>query len=179
MYVKNEEDVRHLIEGGTGNSSYSSAHPDVMPNKFEAGTINYLGIAGMSASLSYIEELGMNNIYKHSVGLVKYCHNKMLDIEEVCMYGGFDWSCRVPVLSFNIKNVFAFNVGDILNNNNIEIRTGQHCSPLIHKVINTRLHGTCRISIGHKNNEEEIDEFIDVIKNKVICMKGKNRKKRS
>lgn len=168
MYIKNEEDVEDIIQGGTGSSSYSAIHPQILPHKFEPGTINYLGIAGLNSSLKYIEKVGRGKIYSESMALTQYCYDQLTSIKEVVIYGSTDFEFKVPIISFNIPNRFASEIGDVLNQNGIEVRTGQHCAPLIHQVIGTRLHGTCRVSIGHKNTIEDIDKFINVIKNVIL-----------
>jgi len=171
IYIKNEDDVKTIIEGGTGNSSYSAMHPQLLPYKFEAGTINYLGIAGLNASLKYLKKFN-KKIYRQSIELTKYLYIELLNMKEVYIYGITDFSQKVPIISFNIKNMIASDVGYILAKNDIEISIGQHCAPLIHKIIGTRLHGTCRISIGHKNTKEDIDMLIKVIKNNIICQQN-------
>lgn len=164
FYIKNQEFVSSLYEGGTGSNSISLLHPESLPTKFEAGTINYLGIAGLSGSLKYLNSNGINTIFKQKMDIANYCLTKLLEIPGMIVYGATEK--QLPIISFNIENVFPQEISYLLDKEyNIMTRSGLQCAPLIHKALNTFPHGTVRASFGYQNSCEQVDEFIYALKN--------------
>lgn len=164
MYVKDYMSMSTLIEGGSGGNSYSLIHPGDMPDKFEAGTINYLGIAGLGASVQALNEQGIENIRNHEMQLLQKLLNSLKENEKVKIYGSLDLPHKVPLISFNIDGYMSNEVGKILNDEyGIMTRTGLQCAPLIHKTLGTYPHGTVRVSLGWKNTENQINTLIQAI----------------
>jgi len=153
-----------LILGGTGSNSHSLEHPDFMPDKFQAGTPNTLGILGLSASVSYIMDIGINNIWKHEIKLTNMFIEGIKE-EGVIIYGP---EVRVPIVSFNIKGVDNGILEGVMHNKfGIGTRSGLHCSPLAHKSIGTYPHGALRVSFGYFNTADEVKYAIEVV-NKIV-----------
>lgn len=152
-------------QGGTGSSSESLVQPDIMPDKFESGTPNTPGIAGLGRGAKFIMENGMENIRLHENELTKYFLEELNKIEEIIIYGPNDADKQVPVISINIKGADSSEVGYLLDSEfDIAVRTGLHCAPLAHETAGTLQSGTIRFSIGYFNTKEDIDKALDALK---------------
>lgn len=169
LYVKYPEKMKTLYEGGTGLNSISSLQPETMPAKFEAGTMNYLGIAGLLGSLKYLNNRGRAELYKENMAITNYCLAKLQEMSEIVIYGSVIGK-ELPIVSFNVKNGLPQEIAYLLDNeHNIMVRSGLHCAPLIHKALKTFPHGTVRISFGCQNSFDHIDIFINALKNIISC----------
>lgn len=172
LYIKNDNLINTIIEGGTGYNSLSSKHPKNMPDKFEAGTLNYLGIAGLSTSLDYIIKEKIDNILNHELELTEFLINELQKLSFIKIYGTKNINIKVPIVSFNIDNFPSSNIAKILDEHNIYVRPGLQCAPLMHKTLDTIDQGTLRLSFGYKNNKNEVKKFlstlINIYKNLVI-----------
>lgn len=168
LYIKKGLDVCQMMEGGTGSKSELTTQPEMMPDKFESGTPNTPGIAGLGAGIKFILETGMERIRNHEESLTDYMLTQLMEIEEIEIYGPKDASKQAAVISFNIKGRGSSEIGYYLDNLfDIAVRPGLHCAPLAHETIGTLEQGTVRFSIGYFNTKEEIDEAIKGIK--TIC----------
>lgn len=156
--------IDNFIEGGTGSNSSSMEQPDFLPDKFESGTLNTPGIAGLYEGIKFIKSVGIENIEKCEKRLTEYLLEELKKIPKVKIYGLSSAENRCAVVSINIDNVDSASAGYILNKKNIAVRTGYHCAPLIHNIINTKNYGTVRISPGYFNSFSDIDTLISVIK---------------
>lgn len=168
-YIRDPKAIRSFTEGGSGNSM-SLVQPAYMPDKFEAGTLNYMGIAGLNASLKTLEKK-RKKILKIELDLTEYLLQKLQSIEEVVVYGPKQINLKVPVVSFNVKGLFANQLAGILDEQyNILTRPGLHCAPLVHKRIETTPTGTVRVSLGMYNTKEQIDHLIKSLE-KIVASK--------
>ncbi|WGH26100.1 MAG: aminotransferase class V-fold PLP-dependent enzyme [Candidatus Shikimatogenerans bostrichidophilus] len=127
-----------------------------IPNKFEAGTINICSIYSFLYVINYINKLNINNINIYENKLTNYIKNLLLKNKNIILYGKNN-IYSTSIISFNIKNINNFDVGNILNNYGISIRTGLHCSYLLFNYL--KLNGTIRLSLGLYNNFDEINKF--------------------
>ncbi|MCK9203285.1 MAG: cysteine desulfurase [Bacteroidales bacterium] len=124
-----------------------------LPFKFEAGTPNVEGVAGLRAALHYLNELGMDNIMDYEASLLKYATEKLAGIEGVRFYGTSDW--KASLISFLIGKIHPYDVGMIIDKMGIAVRTGHHCAmPLMDYL---HIPGTVRASFAFYNTMEEID----------------------
>ena len=170
LYIKEGIELQSLKEGGTGSSSNSMEQPYELPDRFESGTINTPGIAGLCEGLKFIKKIGIENIYKEEMQLTDQLIRELKKLDFIKIYGSTSLSNRGSVLSINIEGIDAAIVGEELNDADIAVRTGYHCAALIHKVIGTEYRGTVRISPGCFNTAKDIDE---VIKNIIKIYKSK------
>lgn len=164
LYIKEGVNVDSFIQGGTGSDSLSMNQPDFLPDKFESGTLNTPGIAGLCEGLRFIKKIGIENIRKHEIMLVEYLVKELSKLPYIKIYGGIDYKNRGAVVSLNIDNVDVSEVGELLNKKGIAVRTGFHCAPLIHNIIGTSQRGTARISPGYFNSLEDIEKLIKALK---------------
>lgn len=164
LFINNDIEVNSLIEGGTGSNSSSMEQPDFLPDKFESGTLNTPGIAGLCEGIKFIKNTGINKIESYEKQLTEYLLEELKKISNVKIYGTSDSKNRCSVISINLDNIDSSTVGYMLNKNNIAVRTGYHCAPLVHEVIGTKEYGTVRISPGYFNTFKDIEACLSCIK---------------
>lgn len=153
-----------FIEGGTGSLSHEERQPEQMPDKFEAGTPNLPGIAGLLASLEWIEKQGMKNIRAKEELLGKKLEEGMRKINGLRILGPDEESPRLPVYSVNIDGKDnAMLARDLSDKYGIETRPGLHCAPLAHRTLGSFPEGALRLSPGYFNTEEEIEAAIKAL----------------
>jgi len=138
-------------------------HPDFPPDKFEAGTLNTPGYAGLSAGIRFILSVGLEKIIEYEQEMTKYLLEKLLEIDEIEVYApGVN---RVATISFNVKGATASDISHYLDTEwGIYTRPGLHCAPEAHKTIGTLPKGTVRFSLSYFNTKSEIDTAINALK---------------
>jgi selenocysteine lyase/cysteine desulfurase len=153
-----------LREGGTGSFSEQEDQPETLPDKYESGTLNSVGIAGLGAGLKFIFDEGLDKIIAHEELLTNKLIAGLRVIAGVTLYLPKDLSQMVPVVSFNIKGYQPGEVGTILDQAfDIKVRAGLQCAPLAHKALGTFPSGTVRISPGYLNLAEEIELTVKAV----------------
>lgn len=164
LYVKPGVNLKPFREGGTGSQSELDSHPESMPERLEAGTMNSSGLAGLLEGVNYILETGIDIINNYEHQLREYLYNKVVNLPGVNIYGSSaeeDSSC---IISISIDNMDCGEIGYILESNyKILCRTGLHCAPLAHKAIGTFPEGTIRFSPGFFTSKEDIDYLVDAL----------------
>lgn len=158
LYVKDAAAVSHFIVGGShGNNSMALDHPEKMPYKFEAGTCNSVGIAGLLGAMEYIEAKGFQAIRQKSMHSLEIIWKELSQLDNIVLYGTDCMADKVPILSFTIKKMIPSQIARLLDEHyGIAVRAGLHCAPLLHERLGTLPTGTVRISVGHQNSEEEL-----------------------
>ncbi|MGD0079663.1 MAG: aminotransferase class V-fold PLP-dependent enzyme [Methanoregula sp.] len=152
FYLQDPETIASIRQGGTGTDSHTLAHPQNMPQKFEAGTPNYPGIASLLAGIRYIEREGQDAITTKCRSLTSRFIGKLTRDPNIILYNP---AADLPVVSFNIRNMDNDEVGYILAKAyGIITRTGLHCAPLVHDRIDGGK-GTIRVSFSYLNTPEE------------------------
>jgi len=147
-----------FIEGGTGSLSSSIVQPTFLPDKFESGTLNAPGIAGLLAGINYINDQGIDSIRENEEFLCNHFIEGLLNIPSINVYGDTFASTRTATISINSTKIDNSELGFILDNEyGIITRTGLHCAPLAHKSIGTYPSGTLRFGIGPFNDIKEIN----------------------
>jgi len=131
-----------------------------LPHKFEAGTPNISGVIGFGAAIDYMNSIGFNNIEVYEKELLDYATENLKKIDNIKIYG--DINNKISVISFNIGNHHPSDIGSILDQYGIAVRTGQHCTQPIMDHFN--IPGTVRASFSFYNTKSEIDLFIDAVK---------------
>ncbi len=124
-----------------------------LPLKFEAGTANFIGAAGLGEAIRYLKSLPLTEIETYEEGLLHYATERLQQIDGLRIYGSDPSKCAI--LSFNIEGAHPYDVGMILDKLGIAIRTGQHCAEPVMKHFGVT--GMCRASLALYNTMEEID----------------------
>jgi len=134
-----------------------------LPFKFEAGTQNVEGAVGLSAAIDYLEDIGLDKIHEYEMELTAYALEKMKEIPYVKIYGSTDLKNRGGVISFSIEGCHPHDVSSIVDTYGVAIRAGHHCAQPLMKFVGAP--ATSRASFYFYNTKEEVDVFIDSIKN--------------
>ncbi len=164
LYIGNRVNLDSLREGGTGSYSEEEEQPVILPDRYESGTQNSVGISGLGAGLKYIREEGLEKIRAREQSLTDSLIEGLSKIPGIVLYISKDRLKQAPVISFNIKGFTPGDVGTILDQTfDIKVRTGLHCAPMMHKTIGTFPLGTIRLSPGYFNSLEEIEMTIKAI----------------
>jgi cysteine desulfurase/selenocysteine lyase len=138
-----------------------------IPMKFEAGTPNVEGAIGLDAAIDYINSIGLENISEHESALLNYATDEISKIEGIRIIGTSE--NKASVLSFVARGLNALDIGIMLDTSGVAIRTGQHCTePLMDWF---GIPGTARASFAFYNTIEEVDVFIQALKNAVRILK--------
>lgn len=166
MLITNKADMLGtIIEGGTGTDSMILCQPKNMPQKFESGTPNMWGISGLRAGMEFVMAKGIKNIVAHENELILYLYDKLKKINGVKLYMPRpENKYFVPLLSFNMEGYISDEIGKILDNNSIEVRTGLQCAPKAHEFAGTAKTGVVRVSPSVFNKKAEIDRLVEIIK---------------
>lgn len=134
-----------------------------VPYKFEAGTQNVEGAVGLNAAIDYLEKISLQNIEAHEKMLTEYAVEEMLKIPYIEIYGPMDLEKRGGIISFNVKDIHPHDVSTILDSYGVASRAGHHCCQPLMRYMG--INASVRISFYLYNNIEDIDIFIDSIKN--------------
>ena len=131
------------------------------PKRFEAGVPNMAQAVGFAAAINYLNNLGMDNVAKHEKDLTAYTLNKFKQLDKVTLIGPKDNVDRGSVISFTIEGIHPHDVGQVLDQYGVAVRTGHHCAwPLMRKL---GLVGTTRASFYVYNDEADVDALVDSV----------------
>ena len=164
LCVRDGIEVAPLKVGGTGVQSYSKTQPAEYPTRLEAGTLNSHGLAGLSAALGYIEDLGVDAIARRETALATTFYEGVRAIEGVHVYGDIvlpDHGRRCAVVALNVRDYESGEVADALAQEyDIATRPGAHCAPLMHEALGTVEQGVVRFSFSWFNTQEDVDAAV-------------------
>lgn len=153
--------ITPLVQGGTGIHGESYTNPQAYPDSYESGTLNMPAIWALKSAIEYVEE-HFKDISKKESRLMANLTAKLSSLKNVTMYRTD--SAHVSTLCFNVKGTPSSTVVKILDEASICVRGGIHCTILAHQTLGTVESGAVRVSLNYLNTEEEIDQFIQVIK---------------
>ena len=134
-----------------------------LPFKFEAGTSNYMGAIGLGVALDYLDSTGIEAIRTHEEEVGSYAVERLAGIPGLILYGRARE--RIPVFSFNIESIHAYDAGMILDKMGIAVRTGTHCTQPV--MDHFGIPGTIRASMVFYNTKEEVDRLVEGIERTV------------
>ena len=157
--------IRPLKAGGTGSKSEYETQPDFLPDKFESGTLNTVGLAGLLAALEFLSETGITAIHQREQILTRRMLDGLGGIPGVTVYGPMDPKLQTPTISFTLEGLSPSEVGFLLDEDfDIMCRVGLHCAPTAHKTIGTFPTGTVRFGMGYFTTEDEIDQGVEAVR---------------
>ncbi len=152
-----------IAEVSFKNTTYAG-----LPHKFEAGTPNIAGGIAFGVALDYMHSIGFEEIEAYENELLTYATERIKEVEGVVIYGPENPKDKTAVLSFNIKGLHAYDIGTILDQMGIALRTGHHCAQPIMEFY--KIPGTARASFSFYNTKQEIDIFIKALKKTVSML---------
>lgn len=155
--------MQPLIVGGGMNGSFSvdgEISYNEQPYFYEAGTPNIADIIGFGSVISYLNNIGMDNIHTYERELKNYALKRLKKIDNIIIYNE---NSESGIITFNYKDIFAQDLAIYLNKYNICLRSGNHCAKILKEEISIK--NTCRLSLYFYNTKEEIDKLVEVLKN--------------
>lgn len=172
LYISPKIDLKPLVYGGTGSQSEKLEQPTVRPDRYETGTLNMPGIAGLREGLKYVMTQTVEHIHQKEWMLSQKIMQELIAVPGIHLLGPEIGEERVGIVSFVVANQDSASVAFELDKSYaVAVRAGYHCTPLAHATAGTLETGAIRASIGWCTTEEEIATFITAIKS--IVKNGK------
>lgn len=163
LCIREGVEIRPFKVGGSGVHSYNKEQPSPYPTRLEAGTLNSHGIAGLSAALDYLNDIGIDAIREKEHRLMQRFYEGVSKLNGITVYGDFN-SPHTAVVTLNIRDYDSGAVSDALYEDyGISTRPGAHCAPRMHEALGTTDRGAVRFSFSWFNTPEEIDRAIEAV----------------
>ena len=164
LAAKRPELLKPHLFGGTGSYSLLPNQPEDLPEMLESGTLNVPGICGLFAGIEKVVSEGEDKISEREIGLAQKLYSEISKIKNAALFTGFpEKETHSAVVSFVLGDLSGEKTAEKLSEKGVASRGGFHCSALAHQKMNTEKRGTCRLSIGPLNTEEEILKLIGII----------------
>lgn len=166
LYIKKglEKAISPLMRGGTGSQSEMESQPGFMPDKYESGTQNAVGIAGLGAGIRFILDRGIDAVRKKEASLTALFIEGAASMPGVTVYGCKDAMDRMPIVSFNVDGIDPAQVSLEMDERfGIMSRPGLHCAPVAHRTIGTFPAGAVRFSFGYFNTGEQVHAALNAL----------------
>jgi cysteine desulfurase family protein len=167
LYIREglEKRIRPLMRGGTGSRSEFEKQPDFMPDKYESGTPNTIGLAGLGAGVRFVLAERVEAIRCKEESLTEKFLQGLASLQSITVYGPAGATSRTAVVSFNIAGITSAEAAlEFDERFRILCRPGLHCAPAAHRTIGTFPRGTIRFGFGYFNTEEEISMALEAIR---------------
>ena len=156
--------LRTIIEGGTGSFSKDIEQPEVLPDRFESGTINTSGAIALGAGIEFVNEKTTGRIYKHEHELCSLFYNEMKqNNKNVKLYTDTYGEDRVPIVPFNLGEMDSAEAAGMFSNEEFFLRGGFHCAFLAHKKMGTQETGAVRFAPSAFTTKNEVYAFIKTV----------------
>ncbi|SFL97319.1 cysteine desulfurase family protein [Paenibacillus sp. 1_12] len=173
LYIEPELELEPLIFGGTGSQSEMIEQPNVRPDRYESGTQNTVGIAGLGEGVKFILNETVSKIHGKEWAHTQQLMSSLMEIEGVQLLGPDLGQNKTGIVSFTIHQTDSSEVAFILDQTfHIAVRAGYHCTPLAHESAGTLERGAVRASIGYFTTDEEIDRLVGAVKEIAKHMKS-------
>lgn len=170
-FVMNPEiKLPSVLYGGTGVESANPDMPDGLPERFEIGTLNISGVAGLNAALRWNKEIGMEAIAKKESDNREKLLNLLNNYRWMKVVGNIQGNQYVGIVSCLIDGISSDSAGVLFSERGIAVRTGLQCAPIAHKFMKTFPAGTIRFSVGYFTEDEDFEELrkaLDYIENNI------------
>ena len=164
LFVREGVELKQIREGGTGSQSESTYQPEFFPDRYESGTLNTPGVAGLGAGIEYILTRGQQKIITRIANMEKLFINSLSQMEGIKIYGPKKIEQRTGIISINIWDRDSREMVNTLNDQyNIATRGSLHCAPLAHDTIGSKKQGTIRFSPGIFTTMDEVKNCIKAI----------------
>ncbi|MBQ6324784.1 MAG: aminotransferase class V-fold PLP-dependent enzyme [Clostridia bacterium] len=163
LYIDPSIRLNPLREGGTGTDSHSLLQPETLPERYESGTVNLPGIAGLAAGCEYVASR-LSQIMMQERELTQALYEGLNAMEGVTLYSPAQEAGRAGIVCFNVGDLPSAQAADALARRDIAVRGGLHCAPEAHRFMGTLRRGAVRASIGHANTFEEVERFLQAVR---------------
>ena len=160
LWIREGIELTPFREGGTGSASESPYQPNEMPDRYESGTLNLIGIAGLMQGVRYVLARG-TQIHQHEQTLSHRLLQGLSCIPFIQAY--VPKGAHTGIVSFNFAGKTSGEIAELLDQKGFGVRAGLHCAPLAHKTLGTMDIGAVRVSAGFFNTTAEIDRLIDTL----------------
>lgn len=165
LYIHPDVELEPLLHGGTGSRSEDIDMPDVRPDRYEGGTPNTVGIAGLNEGVKFVLNETVHSIHNKEWELTQYLMTELLRFPDIRILGPDLNEDRTGIVSFTIPHIDASEMSFILDQSfNIAVRAGYHCTPLAHETAGTLEEGAVRVSVGHSTTLEDAEYLIASVK---------------
>lgn len=162
LLIGENTELSPLIYGGSGMDSHADGMPDIYPERLEAGTLSAPLAAGLAEGIRFVEHTGLHVIREHECRLAHLLAEYLSDMDSVKLYGApFENPCGTVL--FNVGGYTPAQVGAILDDNGICVRSGLHCAPMAHRTFDTGENGAVRASFGYFNTVVDVRRIADEI----------------
>lgn len=163
LYIAPGVGLDTLREGGTGSSSDSMEQPDELPERFESGTLNLPGIAGLKAGVEQVAAR-REDILRRERALSQAIYDGLRELPGVEVYSPARAADRAGIVSFNAGDLSSSQLADALAREGICVRGGLHCAPGAHQFLGTLQRGAVRASVGHANTEADVEALLAAVR---------------
>lgn len=164
FYLKQGFQVKPLMFGGTGSRSEEEFQPDFLPDKFESGTPNLAGLAGLNTSLEFLLKTGISKLREHKLEIIAQLINGLEKIDHIKIHSPKNLEQQIGVISITSEKMDISELTAIMDKEDIALRMGMHCAPSAHKELDTfKQGGTVRLSPGYFTTSEEIEKVLEVL----------------
>jgi cysteine desulfurase/selenocysteine lyase len=161
-----ERQMEPLVRGGTGSNSEREVQPDFLPDMFESGTPNAVGLAGLAAGVRWVLARGVDAVRAHEVALTQALIEGLRRISDVTVYGTLDAELQTATVSFNVTGMAPSEAGLRLDDEyGVMCRVGLHCAPAAHSTLGTFPDGTIRFGLSGFNTPDEVEAALIAVRN--------------
>ena len=166
MIINSDTMPESLLQGGTGSYSSDLSQPEQLPDRYESGTPNVAGIAGLREGVRFVRGRGVVSISEHETRIAKMIYDRLQNTNGVQLYTMRpEIPTHVPVISFNVGGMDSERVAQLLNDRfGIAVRAGLHCAPLAHLSKKTEKQGTVRAVVSAFNDFRQADYLCRCVK---------------
>ncbi|TDF94356.1 aminotransferase class V-fold PLP-dependent enzyme [Paenibacillus piri] len=172
LYIAPELDLVPLLHGGTGSQSEAIEQPAVRPDRYESGTQNTVGIAGLNEGVKFVLKETVERIHAKEWKQTQTLIEALMGIQGISVLGPDLGQNRTGIVSFTMNQTDSSEISFILDQSfQIAVRAGYHCSPLAHESAGTLEKGAVRASVGYFTTDEEIERLISAVKEIAQYMK--------
>ena len=174
LYISPDLEVSPLVVGGTGSQSEAVLQPTVRPDRYESGTQNTPGIAGLGAGVDFVLHETVATIHNREWALTQRMMEELTQLAGIHLLGPSLGEPRTGIVAFTAEGIDSAEMSFVLDQHfRIAVRAGYHCTPLAHRIAGTEATGAVRASVGAFTTEEQVDYFVDAVGQIVREYRGK------
>jgi cysteine desulfurase family protein len=165
LYIHPDLELEPFIHGGTGSKSEDTDMPNIRPDRYEGGTPNTVGIAGLNEGVKFVLNETVQKIHHKEWELTQHLMSGLLGLPDIRILGPDMNEDRTGIVAFSLPHIDASEMSFILDQSfNIAVRSGYHCTPLAHETAGTLAGGAVRASVGYSTTMEEVEYLVDAVK---------------